>query len=186
LEVVRRHKITIQRPSLQVRLRQASGHELAIEEDSTTRQARVALYLPTDDGPKPKLAMEVLAHINSRGEWWPYELFYEAEGRRTVAQPQPSIDALIVMDLEGQWQLAGLADLWAGVLVAGFWFDPSVTQVVKPEAKAPRARRSKWPQPTMEEPDWATLEEWMLDSVCEATDGCPIEPDVAPWNGIAN
>jgi hypothetical protein len=37
-----------------------------------------------------------------------------------------------------------------------------------------------WPEPTVEPPDWETLEEWMWDSVCEATDSCLVEPDVAP------
>ena len=36
----------------------------------------------------------------------------------------------------------------------------------------------RWPEPTTDEPDLETLEEWMLDGCCEATDGCsPIEPD---------
>ncbi|KKM14176.1 hypothetical protein LCGC14_1708720 [marine sediment metagenome] len=36
----------------------------------------------------------------------------------------------------------------------------------------------EWPQPTVEEPDQATLEEWMwADGGCEATDGCWTEPD---------
>jgi hypothetical protein len=35
-----------------------------------------------------------------------------------------------------------------------------------------------WPRPTVEEPDMATLEEWMWqDGCCEATDGCILEPD---------
>jgi hypothetical protein len=36
---------------------------------------------------------------------------------------------------------------------------------------------SVWPEPTVEQPDWETLEEWLLDSVCEATDGCIVEHD---------
>lgn len=35
----------------------------------------------------------------------------------------------------------------------------------------------KWPAPTSERPDLETLEAWMWDSVCEATDGCVCEPD---------
>jgi hypothetical protein len=35
----------------------------------------------------------------------------------------------------------------------------------------------KYPIPTMEEPDEEQLEEWVYDSVCEATDGCTVEPD---------
>lgn len=33
-------------------------------------------------------------------------------------------------------------------------------------------------EPTTNEPDWETLQEWMFDGVCEAVDGCyPIELD---------
>ena len=35
-----------------------------------------------------------------------------------------------------------------------------------------------WPEPTVEEPDFETLEAWILDEgICEATDGCFVEPD---------
>ena len=34
-----------------------------------------------------------------------------------------------------------------------------------------------WPEPTTEEPDLETLEAWMWDGCCEATDGCLTEPD---------
>jgi hypothetical protein len=36
----------------------------------------------------------------------------------------------------------------------------------------------KYPEPTTDEPDLETLEEWMIDDGgCEATDGCWVEPD---------
>ncbi len=36
----------------------------------------------------------------------------------------------------------------------------------------------KWPEPTTDEPDFATLEQWMIeDGGCEATDSCWVEPD---------
>ena len=34
-----------------------------------------------------------------------------------------------------------------------------------------------WPEPTTDEPDLETLEAWMWDGCCEATDGCLVEPD---------
>lgn len=36
---------------------------------------------------------------------------------------------------------------------------------------------SRWPEPEEEEPDDATLEAWVYDSIVEATDGCTVEPD---------
>jgi hypothetical protein len=37
--------------------------------------------------------------------------------------------------------------------------------------------QTMWPEPTVDQPDWETLEEWMNEGICEATDGCVIEPD---------
>ncbi len=34
-----------------------------------------------------------------------------------------------------------------------------------------------YPEPTMEEPEFDELQEWVYDSLCEATDGCTVEPD---------
>lgn len=34
-----------------------------------------------------------------------------------------------------------------------------------------------WPEPLMDEPDLETLEEWFMDSMCDATDGCTVEHD---------
>jgi hypothetical protein len=36
---------------------------------------------------------------------------------------------------------------------------------------------NRWPEPTVEEPDLETLDEWFMDTVCEATDGCIVEHD---------
>lgn len=38
-------------------------------------------------------------------------------------------------------------------------------------------RRAGHPTPTEEEPDDEQLEAWVYDSVCDATDGCSVEPD---------
>lgn len=34
-----------------------------------------------------------------------------------------------------------------------------------------------YPTPTEPTPSMDQLEEWVFDSVCEATDGCDVEPD---------
>lgn len=36
---------------------------------------------------------------------------------------------------------------------------------------------SAYPEPTVEEPDDEQIEEWIFDSICDATDGCTVEPD---------
>ena len=37
--------------------------------------------------------------------------------------------------------------------------------------------RKQWPEPTEEEPAHEQLRYWVFDGVCEATDGCRVEPD---------
>lgn len=45
---------------------------------------------------------------------------------------------------------------------------------------------SKYPVPTEQEPDIEQLEEWAMDSVVEATDGCHVEPDgVCPHGHVS-
>ena len=42
----------------------------------------------------------------------------------------------------------------------------------------------RWPEPTVEAPDMATLEAWLFeDGIGEATDGCPCDPDGACPHG---
>lgn len=38
-------------------------------------------------------------------------------------------------------------------------------------------RQVRWPEPTEPGPDESQLIEWSVDGVCEATDGCMVEPD---------
>lgn len=38
-------------------------------------------------------------------------------------------------------------------------------------------RPTKFLTPTTDEPDEDQIEEWVMDSVCDATDGCTVEPD---------
>jgi len=35
----------------------------------------------------------------------------------------------------------------------------------------------KWPKPTIDPPTDEDLWDWTMDSLCEATDGCVVEPD---------
>jgi len=37
--------------------------------------------------------------------------------------------------------------------------------------------RQKYPEPTTPTPDMDEIEEMMVDSIVEATDGCEVEPD---------
>ena len=39
------------------------------------------------------------------------------------------------------------------------------------------SEQPKYPKPTQPRPSYDQLQDWTMDSVCEATDGCEIEPD---------
>lgn len=39
------------------------------------------------------------------------------------------------------------------------------------------SRPNKFPKPTEPEPSLEELEQFVMDSVCDATDGCSVEPD---------
>jgi hypothetical protein len=41
----------------------------------------------------------------------------------------------------------------------------------------PRSKPSSWPEPETDEPDDEMLQEWVMDSLVESTDGCEVEPD---------
>ncbi len=45
------------------------------------------------------------------------------------------------------------------------------------DCKPGKAFQSRYPSPTEPEPRMDILEQWMLDGVAEATDGCTVEPD---------
>lgn len=38
-------------------------------------------------------------------------------------------------------------------------------------------KKKRYPEPTMPKPDLEQIERWIFSSVCEATDGCIVEPD---------
>jgi len=38
-------------------------------------------------------------------------------------------------------------------------------------------RNLTYPEPTTDEPNIETLKEWVYEGICEATDGCIVEPD---------
>jgi len=43
--------------------------------------------------------------------------------------------------------------------------------------KKNKTTTTKYPEPTQPAPSEEQIEEWVYDSICEATDGCDIEPD---------
>ncbi len=55
--------------------------------------------------------------------------------------------------------------------------DDTLPSLTERELMRIRDMPELWPAPTVERPDMEQIEEWVFDSVCEATDGCEVEPD---------
>jgi len=60
------------------------------------------------------------------------------------------------------------------------WLDDAIRFAIHAHVSSDYAvpdDQTLWPEPTVDQPNWETLEEWMNEGVCEATDGCVVEPD---------
>lgn len=65
------------------------------------------------------------------------------------------------------------------------WLDSAMRLAIHMERDADTfAGDTVWPEPTVEPPDWETLEAWIHEGICEATDGCVVEPDGACIHGF--
>ena len=84
--------------------------------------------------------------------------------------------------LRSQWQqlearFRVLEDPATSNLIVSQGVDVLVQATGKLDALLAELQAGQWPEPTVAQPAWETLEDWMWDGCCEATDGCIIEPD---------
>ena len=74
---------------------------------------------------------------------------------------------LSVQDTEGQLLSVCLPE----------WLDSAMRLAIHMAQDPLVSGDTMWPEPTVDQPDLATLEAWTDEGVCEATDGCTCEPD---------
>jgi hypothetical protein len=105
-----------------------------------------------------------------------YRVF--AEGTPTEHQTCGTIDRrypkLVIDNPPYQRALANHCDLWATRLRNQGWLEQST---ILSTGGMELPGELVWPVPTAEGPDEDQLEAWLMDDVCDATDGCAVEID---------
>jgi hypothetical protein len=157
----------------QILLKLEGGDQLVIAEEEDGRRVRFGRYVAVG-GRIPLKDTEVLFSVSEEGHWIPYELYRDATGPKVYGRVHAARHTLTIVDPSNQEALAAYCDIWAFRLRdQGRLQRAAKLDAIGLEPAGPFL----WPEPTVEEPDEEQLEEWMLDDVCEATDGCLTEPD---------
>jgi len=127
-----------------------------------------------------------------------YPISLEREAKRKTEKeslsypvvPEPSVEQL------GRWCETGVSKSTDGCIVEinnwckhghPSWFvyyclvyetEVTIEPLTEKEVESlSNTRKSQYPIPTVSEPSFEELEEWAMDSVCQATDGCLVEHD---------
>lgn len=115
--------------------------------------------------------------------WVPIGVTQVIGGWRTYARVAPDGSKIVAYRKAAQASLADFAEMWAQNIEDQGWLEDGIkhssgTDEGTVAEEKPSSSNSRWPEPTVEQPDFETLEQWMWeDGCCEATDGCMIEPD---------
>jgi len=162
-----------------VRLQLEGGDQLVIAEESAAQRVRFSRYVSVG-GRIPLKDLEILFFVDEEGHWIPYELYRDVTGQQVYGLVDKAQYKLTITDPANQEALAAFGDIWAFRLRDQGW----LSRAAKLDAAGLALDGPfLWPEPTVDEPDLDQLEEWMLDNICESTDGCLVEPDgVCPHN----
>jgi hypothetical protein len=156
-----------------LRLTLEGGDQLVIAQEANGWRVRFGRYVAVG-GRIPLKDMEILFFVSEEGHWIPYELYRDATGQKVYGRVDAARHSLTIVDPPNQEALAAYCDIWAFRLRDQGWLQ----HATKLDATGLElAGPFLWPEPATAEPDLDTLEEWMIDDVCEATDGCTVEVD---------
>lgn len=153
---------------MKIRLRNDKGDELHVDERAEGSMVSVRYFARQKTGELVK-QMEVVCFIQHYGEWVPLEL--DKDGSHTVfGIGNVDTEEAEIVDVEGQWQAAGLCDAWALRFLEGGFL--ATAAKLNPLGTKP-SPRPNWPTPTVLAPSLEDIENWVWDDGgCEATDGC--------------
>lgn len=119
-----------------------------------------------------------IVFFTNYAEWVPMSITQAVGGFRIYAALTPDKENLATIAPKSQADLAEFAEMWARNIERQGWLEEGRKHDPSLPTPSEVVRSSPWPVPTVERPDYDTLEEWLWeDGVCEATDGCPVEPD---------
>lgn len=157
----------------QLRLEMGGGDQIVIEDERAEHRVRFSQYV-TVSGRIPLKDLEILCFVGDDGHWIPYEMYRAAIGARVYGRVDDEGRKLTVTDVPNQEALKRYCDILAFRLRDQGWLQHAIT---RDASGMVIGGPFLWPKPTVEEPSEDDLEAWMIDDVCEASDGCLVEPD---------
>lgn len=142
----------------------------------------IAHYYETDAHSIPEPYVVIFTKYHQEIGWLPIEITQSMTGRLCYVQMTEDNKGIYRYDEEGQAGLAEFTEEWAQNILDQGWIDNGVPRLAEGHSQqnAEQAIPDQhiWPEPTVDVPDMETIHEWLFaDENCEATDGCPIEPD---------
>lgn len=180
-QLAQRHEVDLSQTGASFRLDMPGYDRLCVENIGLNRVA-VAHYFEQNHDliQDPEIVFFV---GDERPGWIPIEITQVIGGWRQYVKLSPDGARPVAYRKEAQTSLAEFAEIWArniegqGWLEHGAKHNSSTDEETVAEEQA-TSISSRWPEPTVEKPEFETLEQWMWeDGCCEATDGCMIEPD---------
>jgi hypothetical protein len=157
-------------------LLQLENLQLVVSQSADQRQVRLSRFVGMYQRP-PVKELEIVFFVDDQGHWIPYQYYRPPMDRQVCGVVDQHTCRLMLNNPPYQRALANHCDLWAVRLYSQGWLEQGIKSST---ASMDFEGEFLWPVPTTNEPTEAQLEAWMIDDVCEATDGCLVEPDVAP------
>lgn len=157
---------------LHVRL-QLENLQLVVSHSVDQRQVRLSRFIEMYRRP-PVKDLEIVFFVDDQGHWIPYQYYRPPTDPQVCGVVDERSSRLKLNNPPYQRALANHCDLWAVRLRDQDWLEQGkIVSTAGMESDG----LFLWPIPTVEEPDEEQLEAWLMDDVCEATDGCLVEVD---------
>lgn len=158
---------------LQVLLQLENTQQLVIRQSADQHQVHLSRFVVLYQRP-PLKDLEIVFFVDDHGHWIPYQYYRPPTDRQVCGVIEQGNSKLLVNNPSYQRALANHCDAWAVRLHNQGWLEQASKVST---ANMDLAGELLWPVPTVAEPDEDQLEMWLLDEICEATDGCTVEPD---------
>ena len=124
---------------------------------------------------------DIVFFMDDEQGWLPIEITQSMTGWASYVEMSDDGMTILQCVEYKQIDLARFAETWAQNIIDQKWLERATKHERAEEATENNAQSTKagnqWPEPTTDEPDLEAIADWMVDSVCEATDGCIVEPD---------
>lgn len=146
---------------------------LVISQVPVSRQVRLSHFV-TVYNRTPVKGLEIVFFVDDEGRWIPYQYYRPPTDHQICGVIDAISHKLVIDNPSYQRSLASQCDLWAVRLENQGWLEQGM---VFDAAEMGLTGEFLWPVPTVDEPDEDQMEAWLMDDICEATDGCLVEVD---------